>query len=323
MLKKVNVGLVRAALVSTLALTLGGVLLAAQLGTATIATPANERFKDSFYFVDNGVKYLAVSDLNRGGITLLRSQNGSDTDYRYYRSVIGGNNWAPTTVDQGNGVFLFVTTEFAFNNSYLNVFSYNVRTGARSGVSRLGMSGGEQGMTDATIWYEPGKGWYMAGARWGNYLGCRLVWARADRPEGPYTAPQELYDSPTVNRRVDYDIRGNQVDYVVEAPAWSWWDHTGDGRKELFWSIGHSDPKDSSGACKMHVKAIRRGDINWRSDGRTPWIYVFDPQGGDGDIMANNMDCYHLTHPDFTQDGRIRATSMKNNSFTIVNMDRW
>jgi hypothetical protein len=134
----------------------------AQLRTATIVTwPLRYQYKDSFYFVDNGIKYLAVSDLTRGGISLLRSFNGSDTDYHFYLSVIDGNNWAPTVVDQGSGVFIFVTTEFSFNNSYLNVFRYNVRTGQMvTEVGRLNQNGGERGMTDATIWYEPRKDWY-------------------------------------------------------------------------------------------------------------------------------------------------------------------
>jgi hypothetical protein len=297
-----------------------GAVLAAQLRPATIVTRSpTGQYKDSFYFVDNGVKYLAVSDLTRGGVSLLRSYNGSDTDYRFYKNVVGGNNWAPTVVNLGNGVFTFVTTEFAFNNSYLNVFRYNVRTGGRTtAISRINLSGGERGMTDATIWYEPGKGWYLIGAKWQEgVLGCRLQWGRGNSAEGPFSFPVDLYDSPNGNRRVDWGYRGSQVDYVVEAPVWSFWDHNRDGFHELYWSIGPSDPKNN-GVCTNFVKAVRRGDINWK--GNTPWIYVWGPSGGDGDMMSNNMDCYHLTHPDFTQNGNIRATSMKNGRFVIVNL---
>ena len=42
--------------------------------------------------------------------------------------------------------------------------------------------------------------------------------------------------------------------------------------------------------------------------------------GSADDIMASNMDCYHLTHPDFQSNGNIRATSMSNNQFYIVNV---
>ena len=293
---------------------------AAQMGYATIVT-GTQRVKDSFYFHDNGVRYLAVSDLARGGVSLLRDVSGADTDYRFDRLVISGNHYAPTVVDRGSGLFWFVTTEFNFSSSRLLYFSYNVRTGVRGAVQELVFSGGGQGLTDATIWYEPGRGWYLIGARWRpGYLGSRLVWARADSPVGPYSALTELRDAPTGGRRVDYDARGSQVDWVVEAPVWSWWDHNRDGHHELFWSIGPSDPAPG-GTCSSWVKAVRRGDINF--NGSTPWIYVFGPAGGDGDMMATNMDCYHLTHPDFTVDGRIRATSWKNGQFVIANLDRW
>jgi len=105
------------------------------------------------------------------------------------------------------------------------------------------------------------------------------------------------------------------------APIWSWWDHNNDGFHELYWSIGPSDPKKPDGSCTPYVKAVRRGDINW--NGNTPWIYVWGPAGGDGDMMSNNMDCDHLTHPDFTDNGLIRATSMNNNQFVIVNLDAY
>lgn len=321
MIRKVNARLLRVLLVSALVL-VGSALLAAQLRTATVVTwSGTDRYKDSFYFVDNGIKYLIVSDLTRGGISLLRSQNGSDTDYRFYRQVIGGNNWAPTVVDRGNGEFTVVTTEFAFNNSYLNVFRYNVRTGWIGTVSRMNLSGGERGMTDATIWYEPGKGWYLVGAKWQEgVLGCRLQWGLGNSAEGPFSFPIDLYDSPNGTRRVDWGLRGSQIDWVVEGPQWSWWDHNGDGFHELYWSIGPSDPK-VNGACSNFVKAVRRGDINF--NGLTPWIYVWGPNGGDGDMMSNNMDCYHLTHPDFTENGLIRGTSMQNDRFVIVNLDAW
>jgi hypothetical protein len=64
--------------------------------------------------------------------------------------------------------------------------------------------------------------------------------------------------------------------------------------------------------------AVRRGDINW--NGNTPWIYVWGPAGGNADMMTNDMDCDHLTHPDFTQSGDIRGTSMLNNQFKVVNL---
>jgi hypothetical protein len=303
------------------AVAVSGTLFAAQLRHATVVTAPGEQYKDSFYFVDNGVKYLAVSDLGRQGVSLLRSHNGSDTDYRFWRKVIGGNHWAPTAVDQGNGEFLFVTTEFDFDNSYLNVVRHNVRTGATGASRRLDLSGGERGMTDATVWQEPGKGWYLIGAKWQpGVQGSRLQWARGNGPEGPFSFPVDLYDGPNGQRRVDWGLRGAQVDWVVEAPIWSWWDHNGDGLHELFWSIGPSDPR-SNGACTSFVKAVRRGDINWH--GTTPWIYVWGPQGGDGDMMTSSMDCFHLTHPDFTEGGLIRGTSMKNGQFVIVNLDAY
>jgi hypothetical protein len=293
---------------------------AAQFAQASIIT-GGERLKDSFYFVDAGTKHLAVSDLGRGGVSLFTAAGGNDSDYRFTRSVIGGNHYAPTVVDRGGGNYWFVTTEFAFGDSRLLYFSYNVRDGSRGAVRELSFSGGGRGLTDATVWYEPGKGWYLVGARWRpGYPGSRLVWARADSPVGPYSALTELRDAPSGGRLVDYDARGAQVDYVVEAPIWSWWDHNGDGRHELYWSIGPSDPAPG-GNCSGWVKAIRRGDVNFAGD--TPWIYVFGPDGGDGDVMAGTMDCYHLTHPDFTAAGAIRATSWKNGQFVLVNTDRW
>ena len=297
-----------------------GAVVAGQLCTATDVTFATSNpYKDSFYFVDNGIKYLAVSDLALGGISLLMSNGGSDADYRFHAHVVGGNRFAPTLVQlDGNGNFAFVTTNFNFNESYLETFVYNVRTGAIGAISNVDLSGGELGMTDATIWYEPGKGWYLMGAKWqAGVLGSRLQWAAGSSPTGPFSFPVDLYDSPGGGERVDYDLRGSQIDWVVEAPIWSYWDHNGDGFHELYWSIGPSDPK-VNGVCSTWVKAVRRGDINW--NGNTPWIYVWGPSGGNADMMTSNMDCDHLTHPDFTQSGEIRGTSMKQNQFVVVNL---
>ena len=307
-------------LVGSIVVLVAGTVVAGQLCTATDVTWATgNQYKDSFYFVDNGIKYLAVSDLTLGGISLLMSNGGSDTDYRFYAHVIGGNRFAPTLVQlDSSGDFEFVTTNFAYSDSYLESFQYNVRTGAIGAVGNVNLSGGELGMTDATIWSEPGKGWYLMGAKWqAGVLGCRLQWAHGSSPTGPFSFPVDLYDSPSGSERVDYDLRGSQIDWVVEAPIWSWWDHNGDGFHELYWSIGPSDPK-ANGVCSSWVKAVRRGDINW--NGNTPWIYVWGPAGGNADMMTDNMDCDHLTHPDFTQSGDIRGTSMLNNQFNVVNL---
>jgi len=100
------------------------------------------------------------------------------------------------------------------------------------------------------------------------------------------------------------------------APIWSWWDHNNDGFHELYWSIGPRDPKKPDGSCTPYVKAVRRGDINW--SGNTPWIYVWGPAGEDGDMMSNNMDCYHLTHPEFHQKAKAAAYV---ECWTVANVD--
>ena len=155
------------------------------------------------------------------------------------------------------------------------------------------------------------------GAKWQEgVLGCRLQWAPGNNAEGPYTFPIDLYDSPNGTDRVDWTQRGQEIDHVVEAPIWSWWDHNNDGFHELYWSIGPSDPKKPDGSCTPYVKAVRRGDINW--NGNTPWIYVWGPAGEDGDMMSNNMDCYHLTHPEFHQKAKAAAYV---ECWTVANVD--
>lgn len=294
--------------------------------TSTIAHPNDTgSYKDSFYFVDNGQKYLAVSDLTNGGISLLKAVNGSDTDYKFDKTVIAGNYWAPNVMpaDTANtGNFTFITTHFVSNplsDSYLEYFVYNVRTGVRSSVSPIAFQNyNGKGMIDATVWYESTQNntIYLIGSRWQvGVNGSRLQWAKMATPSTfTFSEPVDLYDSPTGSSSSDrVDWNRTDIDKVVEAPIWSWWDHNSNGYHELYWSIGHSSP------CESNVSAIRRGDINWT--GSTPWIYVFN----DDMTSSNLISCNYgfLTHPDFTATGKIRATSYNSGKFKIVNQPIW
>lgn len=295
--------------------------------TSTIVTSnANGSYKDSFYFVDNGTKYLAVSNLSlpSGGISILKSYQGSDTDYRPYVNVISGNYWAPallpTTLE---GIFIVMTTHFEssqLSESYLEYFLYDVRNkvfvSAPSLVPFLGYDG--KGMIDVTIWYEASQNdeLYLIGSRWEDGVdGSRLQWSKwIYTTPSFFTAPVDLYDTPNVSGS-QYRIDRNRTDIhsVVEAPIWSFWDHTNDGHHELYWSIGHSSP------CNP-TSTIRRGDLNFEQNG-TPWVYVFND-----DMTSTNMTpCGNsfLTHPDFTENGNIRATSHDGSQFVIVNQSTW
>jgi hypothetical protein len=286
--------------------------IGATLYPVSTVSPAN--CKDSYYFVGpNGVKYLAVTDLGFNGTTLLVSNNGSDSSYGWYNQTLGGGNYAPCVI-QLNGTYYFFTVQWNssdYRQCYINEYTYDIPGGAiTNGPNRLNIAGGGAGLEDPEIFQDHGK-WYLLAGQWTqSQSNVHLVWAVSSSLLGPYSVPQDLLDSS--GNRVDYDLRGSAVGYIVEAPRWSFWTH------EIYWSIGPSVPKNSDGSCNMLVKAVRRGTITWYGD--TPIISVIGPTGGADDIMASNMDCYHLTHPDFQSNGYIRATSMSNNQFYIVNV---
>ncbi len=124
----------------------------------------------------------------------------------------------------------------------------------------------------------------MIGSKWQpNVDGSRLQWAHGNNIEGPYTFPKDLYSEPDVlddgTFRVDYWQGGEKTHWVVEAPIWSWWDHNGNGFHELYWSVGSSDPCETTG-----WSYIRRGDIKW--SGTTPWIDILP-----GRILSENGTC--------------------------------
>jgi len=270
--------------------------------------------KDSYYFVGpGGTKYLAVTDLGFSGTTLLVSNGGSDTSYGWYNQTLGGGNYAPCVISQGS-TYYFFTVQWNPNDyrqGYINEYTYDI-TNRRvtSGPNRLNVTGGGNGLEDPEIFQDHGI-WYMLAGQWtAAHSNVHLVWSMSTNLLGPYSAPQDLLDAG--GHRVDYDLRGGDIGYIVEAPRWSFWSH------EIYWSIGPSVPKNSDGTCNMLVKALRRGTIAW--NGNTPRINIIGPSGGPDDLMASNMDCYHLTHPDFQSNGSIRATSMLNNQYYIVNI---
>jgi len=288
-----------------------GPVSAATMYPATIVSPAG--CKDSYYFVGpNGVKYLAVTDLGFGGTTLLSSNGGSDSSYGWYNQTLGGGNYAPCVISQGS-TYYFFTVQWNpndFRQAYLNEYTYDI-TNRRitSGPNRMNINGGGWGLEDPELFQDHGK-WYLLAGQWtAAHSNVHLVWSVSTNLLGPYSTPQDLRDSG--GHRVDYDLR-TDIGSIVEAPRWSFWSH------EIYWSIGPSDPKNADGSCNMAVKAVRRGTITWNGD--TPIINVIGPNGGPDDIMASNMDCYHLTHPDFQSNGNLRATSMSNNQFYIVNV---
>jgi len=277
---------------------------------ATIVSPGG--CKDSYYFVGpNNTKYLAVTDLGFGGTTLLSSNGGSDSSYGWYNQTLGGGNYAPCVISL-NGTYYFFTVQWNpsdYRQAYINMYTYDIpNRRITSGPSRLNVTGGGSGLEDPEIFMDHGK-WYLLCGQWtGPQSNVHLVWMVSNSLFGPYSAPQPLKD--TYGNWVDY-WRGD-IGSIVEAPRWSFWNH------EIYWSIGPSVPKNGDGSCNMAVKALRRGTIVWSGD--TPSISVIGQTGGADDLMASNMDCYHLTHPDFQSNGNLRATSMSNNQYVIVNI---
>jgi len=285
-------------------------------GTLTIGNYV----KDSWYFNWAGKKYIAASDLSRGGISIFVAGNNgqNDASYTFWRNIIGGNHYAPTVVFSSGNTFWFITTEFNFDQSKIKRFTYDMSTGARGTVSDFPNM--PLGMTDATIWNANSR-WYFSGSRWNaGYLGNKLNWASSTSgPVSGYGSSITLKDQ--AGREVDRLDGGTKYDWVIEAPAWSWWDHNGAGFNELYWSVGHSD------GCYNHVQAIRRGDINY--SGTSPWIYVFGNNpgsyypGGNGDIKFNGGDCGLTTHPDYQANGDIRCTSQAFGVHGIFNLSGW
>ncbi len=282
----------------------------------TVSHPKENRsYKDSFYFAYGNTKYLAVSDLERGGVSLLKAYGNNDKDYRFHKRVIKGNHWAPTVVSLGGGDFIFVTSSIANvpSNSRLKYFTFNVNTSSvlnEHDVNDLNLSGGEPGMIDAYIWYESSKkSWYLMGSKWQpGVLGSRLQWAKLERVNPlKFSFPVDLYNTPNgygIWHRVDWWKYNSRTDWVVEAPIRSVWNG------KLYWSIGPS-------FCNGSVTGTRHGAIKWT--GITPWIAV------DNELMvassSSQLLCNLVTHPDFTENGKLRATSYQNGKYRIINQN--
>lgn len=283
-------------------------------------TPGGQNYKDSFYFAWGGGRYLAVSDLSRGGISLLKDVGNDDNYSQLVKNFPVSGAYAPQVYFTGTNdlVLFFTVIPGDFQQARIRYLKYNMSTGRRSTVKDFPFvnPADNVGLIDPTVWYEPGLGHYLVAARVDSGpFGLHLVWAWADSLLGAYTTPLDLTDQ-----------YGGQVDQwrtdignITEAPIWSYWDHDGDGAHELYWSIGPSDPYTSGGACFWEVQAVRRGNIRYYLG--VPWIDVIGYYGGPDDFMGYNEDCYLLTHPDFTASGDIRATGHRGGSggtFTIV-----
>ena len=286
-------------------------------------TPAGESYKDSFGFSWQGERFLLVSDLGRGGLAILGDQ-GQDNDYRdvvdHFPLFFA---YAPEVHFINDDVCFVIFCRIPwldFTRAKLQFFRYDMSTGIRGTVRDVPFAnaGDNTGLIDPAIWREPGKGWYLAAARHeSDPFGLRLVWSHTERLASGFGPVQDLLDTqgtPVDRWRAD-------IGRIAEAPIWSPWDHDEDGSHELYWSIGPSDPYVGTD-CHWEVQAVRRGNIRYGGDDGTEIsIEVIGRSGGPDDFMGANEDCYLLTHPDFTTDGRVRGTGHRqgpSGHFTIV-----
>ena len=287
-------------------------------------TQNNEAYKDSFYFKWKNKNYLAVSDFDRGGISvLIGGGNGSeDSNYTLYDHIFGGNNWAPYVYNnhfEGKETLWFITTHFALNESYLEAFTYDLETKTFGNKINLQNAYGmEPGHTDASIYYHNNY-WYLFTAQWKvNVKGSKLMWQKASSFFGPYGPTNALLDQN--GNPIDRN-RGEEIDYVVEAPHIGWTIPSSLGNinfPDIYWSIGPSDPKPGV------LSAIRRGDLNF-DETEVPFVFVFGEVSGPGlgnMVPGNTENFKYLTHPDTTANGNIRATTQQNGRFCIVNSER-
>ncbi len=308
-------------------------------------TPENVNYKDSYYYYYNGVRYLAVSDLTHGGISILRDY-GADNNFQrvktFYNTTLGSNAYAPSVMFADGKAYLFYTQWVGgdLTQAKLRWLTFDPGTfNVTYGPVDLNM-GSNIGVSDPEVWYDNGR-WYMAMAKhaynpYTNTNGFTLYWSYSTGGvTGPYTTPQVLkdtYGAPVDKWRTDIKARCNMSGndpyfHVVEGPRWSWWTETdrgnpGQGTKHrLYWSIGFSDAYCPNGTLvPFHVHAIRRGIINY--SGVTPVIDIIGRNGGADDLVGQNEDNLLFTHPDFTANGLIRATGHRNGFpgvYSIVN----
>jgi hypothetical protein len=284
----------------------GGAFGATMLNTSPI-TPAGENYKDSFYFSWRGERFLALSDLDRGGLTILQDSGDDDRyDLLFERFPIPWA-YAPQVYFISEDVCYIAFASIPnldFQAAKLRFFRYDMASGHSGGLRDAPFHdpADNQRLIDPTIWREANGTWYLVAAQAEeNPFGLRLVWSGMESPATGFGTPQPLTDQfggPVDRWR-------NDIGDIAEAPIWSWWDHDGDGRHELYWSIGPSDPYVGN-ECHGEVQAVRRGNIHLQ--GGDLWIEVWDHAGGPGDWMGLNEDCYLFTHPDFTASGAMRAT---------------
>lgn len=287
--------------------------LGAHAGTLLPTEPitlAGDNYKDSFGFSWRGKHFLAVSDISRGGLSILVDR-GTDDDYativeRFPLFFA----YAPEVHFVSDDVCFVLFCRIPgldFSRAKLQFFRYDMSTGVRGVVRDVPFvdPSDNTGLIDPAAWYEPGKGWYLAAARHEpNPFGLRLVWTHTDRLSSGFKPTRDLLDtqgSPVDRWRTD-------IGRIAEAPIWSPWDHDADGAHELYWSIGPSDPYVGQD-CHWEVQAIRRGNIVYGGAGEIDIsIDVTGRSGGADDWMGANEDCYLLTHPDFTASGEVRGT---------------
>ncbi|TAL65633.1 MAG: hypothetical protein EPN88_09330 [Bacteroidetes bacterium] len=335
-------------LLSSLFVFLGNSSSIAEAGSIvpTTRVTSTGNYKDSFYFGWNNQRFLAVSDLTIGGISILRD-TGNDNQYVFDSNISLLYAYAPQVYFYSQNecyIFYSYIPGLNFDQAKIRFFSYNMQTRISSSPSDVNFVSGNTKLYDATVWYQGGNRWYLVAAEKDDSIpyycgfGAHLVWSISTNGVlGPYSTPVDLLDQ--YNGQVD-KWRQNEIiqsftnppqprsriGCIVESPIWSWWDHNGNGYHELYWSIGPSDPYERyyPTICTAEVKAVRRGDIMF--NGNTPYISVIGYYGGADDIMGGNEDCYLLTSPDFTANGMIRATGHRGGpygTFQIVNTSVW
>lgn len=301
----------------------------ANAGTLAITSDAATGYKDSYYFNYNGERYIAASNVYAGGgISILKDRGNNDSDYVSVMDINIADAWAPTVYIEGVDAYIIYNgfhSGMRLHAIKLNLQNYswsNVTLNLPANTGGLpGQDNGDNKLIDATTYYFSGS-WYLIAARYTSTAGrwdSHLVWSKSKSGVlGPYSSPQMLMMTGShygVDKHREPQL-GHDLGGIVEAPQWSFWDHDGDGNRELYWSIGPSDV----GAAA--IQAIRRGNIIY-DENDSPTVTVLDYYGGAGDIMGEDTDDYLLTHPDFTASGNIRATTKKNGEWKIVNLSIW
>lgn len=313
---------------------------AAQAGTLNDVVPitkTTQSYKDSFSFSYGGKRYMAVSNVSTGKIRILEGDTFGSQDTYLQDTVFCDlpipDAWAPQVFVSGSLAYIFYSTFHTGLNTYAATFNLASATPCSPLVNRKILTG----VYDPTVWLDNGR-YYLAGTactngssstcmnggQWDSYL----VWSTATSFPNYWNTAQALKDSAGNN----VDKGRTDIGKLVEAPVWSYWDHPNpnngwstDGKRELYWSVGPSDPYLGS-SCNPDVKAVRRGDIVY--SGITPSIKIWGTWGGSNDLMATNNNgvvCHHLTHPDFQSTGDLRATSKitgPTGNFVVVDFKR-